>query len=65
MFWLIVLAVVVVLAAVAWWTSGRTRSRGVDAEKMRRSILDSQNDASTRANRPGSGSGPGPIGPIG
>jgi hypothetical protein len=64
MFWLIVLAVVVVLGALAWWTSGRTRHGGVDSAKMQRSLLDTQNDASTRANRPGTGSGPGPIGPL-
>jgi hypothetical protein len=27
MFWLIVLGVVVVLVAIAWWSSGRTRGR--------------------------------------
>ncbi|WP_133058935.1 MULTISPECIES: hypothetical protein [unclassified Nocardioides] len=62
MFWLVALVVVVVLGALAWWTSGRPRRGGVDADKMRRSTLDSQNDASDRANRPGPG--PGPIGPI-
>ena len=36
MFWWIVLAVAVVLFALAWWSSGRTR-RGVDADALRRS----------------------------
>jgi cytoskeletal protein RodZ len=63
-FWLIVLAVVVVLGALAWWTSGRTRRSGVDADKMRRSTQDSQNDVSNRAGRP-PGNGVGPIGPLG
>jgi Flp pilus assembly protein TadB len=62
LFWLIVLGVIVVLAALAWWTSGRTRRGGVDSDKMRRSTLDSQNDVSIRAGRPGPG--PGPIGPV-
>jgi hypothetical protein len=35
-FWWIVLAVAVVLFALAWWSSGRTR-RGVDADALRRS----------------------------
>ncbi|MEP9361968.1 hypothetical protein ABLE68_03310 [Nocardioides sp. CN2-186] len=35
MFWLIAAAVLVVLFALAWWTSGRTR-RGVDAGSLRR-----------------------------
>jgi hypothetical protein len=38
MFWLIVLAVVVVLAAVSWWSSGRQR-RGIndaDVQKLRK-----------------------------
>lgn len=33
MFWWIVLAVVVVLGALAWWSSGRQR-RGVDVAKF-------------------------------
>jgi hypothetical protein len=63
-FWIITLAVVVVLGALAWWTSGRTRSGGVDSAKMRRRTPDSQNDVSNRAGRP-PGNGVGPIGPMG
>ena len=35
MFWLIVLVVVVVLGAVAWWSSGHQR-RGVNYDSVRR-----------------------------
>lgn len=35
MFWLIVLVVVVVLGALAWWSSGRQR-KGVDSRAVQR-----------------------------
>jgi hypothetical protein len=43
MFWLMVLAAVVVGFAVAWWSSGRVR-RGVDADLMRRSKAQSEGE---------------------
>ena len=55
--WLIVIAVVVVLGALAWWTSGRSHAGGLGSDRMRRSKLDSQNDVSTRSGRPGQGPG--------
>ena len=36
MFWLVVLVVVVVLGAFAWWSSGRQR-KGVDSSAVQRS----------------------------
>ncbi len=38
MFWLIVLVVVVVLGALAWWSSGRQR-KGVDPAGVRRTRI--------------------------
>jgi hypothetical protein len=52
MFWLIVLAVVVVLGALAWWTSGRKKPGGVDAEKFRRAREKSEGDVGIRSGRP-------------
>ena len=43
MFWLIVLAAVVVLGGLAWWSSGRKRRKGVDdgaVERTRRTHED-------------------------
>jgi hypothetical protein len=61
--WLIVIAVVVALGALAWWSSGRNNASGLGSSRMRRSISDSQSDVSMRAGRPGRGpQGNGPIG---
>jgi hypothetical protein len=63
-FWLIVLAVVVVLGALAWWTSGRKKPGGVDAEKFRLARERSEGDAGLRAGRPPEGHNPGQGGPY-
>jgi Flp pilus assembly protein TadB len=34
MFWIIAAAVVVVLLALAWWSSGRARSRGIRQDRI-------------------------------
>jgi hypothetical protein len=64
LFWLIVLAVVVVLAALAWWTSGRKKPGGVDAEKFRQAREKSEGDAGLRSGRPPEGHNPGHGGPY-
>ncbi|MEP9365525.1 hypothetical protein ABLE68_21335 [Nocardioides sp. CN2-186] len=61
MFWLIALAVVLVLGALAWWTSGRAR-RGVDSSKMHTSIAKSQSNVGMRSGRPEGGPGGPSIG---
>lgn len=63
MFWIIALAVVIVLGALAWWTSGRRKAGGgVDAANARSRISNSQADVGIRSGRP---NGSGPIGPLG
>ena len=48
MFWWIVLVAVVVLGALAWWSSGRQRTRVNDAGVARRRMIDEG-----RSSRPG------------
>jgi hypothetical protein len=60
MFWLIAAAVALVLFALAWWSSGRTR-KGVNADALRRGrgALDGNVDAARAHQRPLDG----PLGP--
>ena len=59
MFWLIAAAVALVLFAVAWWSSGRTR-KGVDANTLRRNRGAIDGNVNT-VHDPGR-SGPGGVG---
>ena len=52
MFWLIALAVAIVLAALVWWTSGRAR-RGIDSTKVRRVGDDGNRNAANYDHPPG------------
>ncbi len=63
--WIIVGVVVVAVAALVWWSSGRAR-QGPDHERLRTSRGVSESDVSLKAGRPtggqfhpGSGSGSG------
>jgi hypothetical protein len=51
MFWLIALAVVVVLAALAWWTSGRMKPGGPDFTKVSQGSAKSQGRAGMKSGR--------------
>lgn len=63
-FWIIAAVVVVALAALAWWSSGRSKP-GVDAGEMHRRIGRSQGE-DTRSAGKGTGTnfqpGAGPMG---
>lgn len=52
--WIIVGVVVVAIAALVWWTSGRAR-RGPDQERLRSSRGISEGDAAMKAGRPTGG----------
>ena len=54
MVWIVVAVVVVAVAALVWWTSGRQR-RGMDIEGVRRSRGISEGDAAMKAGRPTGG----------
>jgi hypothetical protein len=67
MFWIISAAVVIVLAALAWWSSGRKRA-GLDAQTIHTRIGKGQGDDTRRAGKgtgtnfmPGSGPFGGPT----
>jgi hypothetical protein len=51
MFWLIVLAVVVVLAALAWWTSGRMKPGGPNSERVSQGSAKSQGRVGMQSGR--------------
>lgn len=62
--WLVAVAVVVVLAALAWWSSGRAR-RGMDQRQLRWVRSTSQSDVGMRSGRPSEGPGVGRGNPLG
>lgn len=50
-FWLVAAGVVAVLLAVSWWSSGRTRRRGVDSDGLRLARKKSQSEVGMRSGR--------------